>query len=86
MNPRTKQRTIMAVATAGFCLTGFQFFVIGLMQGWRFFAAEAAIATAIGGLMGWAAFPKTGGKCIKIGVITGLILGYALIILSGKKV
>ena len=86
MTPKTKLRAIMAATSAGFSFIGFQLFVMFLIKGWRIYPIELAIAVAVGGLMGWAAFPKTGGKCVQLGTITGLVAGYALIILMGKKV
>jgi hypothetical protein len=86
MTPKTKLRAIMAAVTGACSLIGFQFFIMFLMRGWRFFPVEASIALAVGGLMGWAAFPKSVGKCVKVGIITGLAAGYALVILMGKKV
>ena len=76
----------MAAITAGYSFVGFQLFILFLIKGWRLFYVEAVIAIAVGGLLGWAAFPKTLGKCIQLGAITGLILGYALVILASKKV
>ncbi len=86
MTPTAKLRAIMAAVTAAFSFVGFQLFIIFLMKTWRLFYTEAAIAVAVGGLLGWAFFPKTPGKCVKIGVITGLVLGYALVIMASKKV
>ena len=86
MNPKTKLRTGMAAVTAGFSFVGFQLFIMFLMKAWRLFYMEAAIAIAVGGLLGWAAFPKTPGKCVQLGVITGLVLGYVLVIMASKKV
>ena len=86
MTPKGKLRAIMAAMTAACSFVGFQLFILFLIKGWRLFYTEAAIAIAVGGLLGWAMFPKTPGKCIKIGVITGLVLGYGLVILASKKV
>jgi len=86
MHPKTKLRVIMAATTAAFAFTGFQFFVLLLIKGWRIYPLELAVAVAVGGLLGWAASPKTTGKCVQIGTITGLVLGYTLIILLDKKV
>ena len=85
-NPKAKLRAGMAATTAAFSFTGFQLFIMFLMKGWRLFYMEAAIAIVVGGLLGWAMFPKSVGKCIKIGVITGLVLGYGLVIMASKSV
>ena len=85
-NPKAKLRAGMAAVTAGFRFVGFQLFILFLMKSWRLFYTEAAIAIAVGGLLGWAMFPKSVGKCIKIGVITGLVLGYGLVIMASKSV
>ena len=85
-NPKAKLRAGMAAVTAAFSFVGFQLFIMFLIKSWRLFYMEAAIAIAVGGLLGWAFFPKTVGKCIKIGVITGLATGYGLIILASKAV
>ena len=76
----------MSAVTAGMSFVGFQLFVLFLIKGWRVYPLELAIAIAVGSLLGWAAFPKSVGKCTQLGVITGLIAGYALIIMLGKKV
>ena len=86
MTPKAKLRAGMAATTAAFSFIGFQLFIMFLMKAWRLFYMEAGIAIAAGAVLGWAFFPKTPGKCIKIGVITGLVLGYALVIMASKKV
>ena len=85
-NPKAKLRAGMAATTAAFSLVGFQLFIMFLMKGWRVYPLELGIAIAAGGLLGWATFPKSAGKCVQIGVITGLVLGYALVIMASKKV
>ena len=76
----------MAATTGGFSFIGFQLFVLFLIKGWRVYPLELAAAIVVGGLLGWASNPKSVGKCTQIGVITGLVSGYALIIMLGKKV
>ena len=83
---KAKLRAVMSAVTAGMSFVGFQLFVLFLIKGWRVYPLELAIAVTLGSLLGWAAFPKSVGKCTQLGVITGLIAGYALIILMGKKV
>ena len=85
-SPKAKLRAGMAAITAAFSFVGFQLFILFLMKGWRLYYTELAIAVAAGGLLGWAMFPKSVGKCVQIGVITGLVLGYALVIMASKKV
>lgn len=76
----------MAVTSGGFSFVGFQLFVLLIMKGWRVYPTEMLAATVIGSLLAWAVFPKSVGKCVQIGVITGLVVGYVLIILLEKKI
>lgn len=76
----------MAVTSGGFSFVGFQLFVLLIMKGWRVYPTEMLAATVIGSLLAWAVFPKSVGKCVQIGVIAGLVVGYVLIILLEKKI
>ena len=86
MSTKTKQQAIKAATTGAFTLVGFQFFTILLIKGWRILPVEAAIALTVGCFLGWTVLPRNLGTCVKIGVITGLIAGYALIVLMEKDV
>ena len=76
----------MTATTAAFTFVGFQLFIMLLIKTWRVYPMELTIAVAIGAFLGWSVFPKSVGKCIKIGVITGLVLGYALVIMASKSI